>query len=65
MAFLHAENPKAFKEIVLNFLRFEPAVFTLNLFASRVKKNQETRIIYTPKVFLKILAIKESNKNGE
>jgi hypothetical protein len=65
MAFLHAENPKAFKEIVLNFLRFEPAVFTLNLFGSRVRKNQETRIMYSPKLFLKILAIKESNKNGE
>jgi hypothetical protein len=61
MAFLHAESSKTFKELVLNFLRSEPAIFTLKLFGSRVRKNQTTRIMYTPKLFLKLLAIKESN----
>lgn len=61
MAFLHAESSKTFKELVLDFLHTEPAVFTHKLFGSRLRNGKSTRIVYTPKLFQKLLAIKESN----
>lgn len=59
MAFLHASSSKSFKEGVLNFIQSEPAIFTHKLFGSRVRNGKSTRIVYTPKLFQKLLTIKE------
>lgn len=61
LAFLQATSPRSFKELVLNLLHTEPAVFTHKLFGSRLRNGQSTRIVYTPKLFQKLLAIKEPN----
>lgn len=61
LAFLQAKSTRSFKELVLNFIQSEPAIFTLKLFGSRIKNGQRTRTHYTLKLFKKLLAIKEPN----
>ena len=61
LAFLMATNSRSFRELVLNFLESEPAVFTHKLFGSRLRNGKSTRIVYTPKLFQKLLTIKEHN----
>lgn len=61
LAFLTASSSRSFRELVLNFLATEPAVFTHKLFGSRLRNGKSTRIVYTPKLFQKLLAIKEHN----
>jgi hypothetical protein len=61
MAFLHATSPRSFKELVLNFMQSEPAVFTHKLFGSRLRNGKSTRINYTPRLFQKLLTIKDNN----
>jgi hypothetical protein len=61
LAFLMASSSRSFRELVLNFLATEPAVFTHKLFGSRLRNGKSTRIVYTPKLFQKLLTIKEHN----
>jgi len=61
LAFLHCNNNDSLRRGVLNFIEMVPDVFSLKLFAFRVKNKKPTLVTYSPKLFQKLLTIKEHN----
>ena len=57
MAFLYAQDTKAFKKITTNFIIKCPEVMQKKLLGIRHRQGVPTRVEYTPKLFNKILSI--------
>ncbi|MEM6888766.1 MAG: hypothetical protein AAF636_11565 [Pseudomonadota bacterium] len=64
MAFLFAAHTAAFKRLTLSFIGMEPDVLTKRLIGVRYRNNQPCRVTYTPKIFAKILKLKEGSNHG-
>ena len=59
MAFLFASSTKAWKEMLINFIKKEPDCLHKQLMGSRHRKGQPTKVYYTQKILSRILKTKD------
>ena len=59
MAFLFASSTKAWKEMLINFIKKEPDCLHKQLIGSRHRKGRPTKVYYTQKVLSRVLKAKE------
>jgi len=65
MAFLFAADTAAFKRLVISLIWQEPDVLTKRLIGVRYKRNRgPERVEYTPRLFNKILKLREDAHHG-